>query len=82
VVGRMGYRDSTYFTAVGDTVHVAARFEQATKDFDCELVVSEEVMRRAGVDPSAFPRHEITLRNRAEPVVVRVIERVASLPGG
>ncbi len=80
VVGHMGYRGSTYFTAVGDTVHVAARFEQATKDFDCELVVSETVMRRAGVDASGFPRHELTLRNRVEPVAVRVIERVAELP--
>jgi len=80
VVGHMGYRGSTYFTAVGDTVHVAARFEQATKDFDCELVVSESVMGRAGVDVSGFPRHELTLRNRAEPVAVRVVERVADLP--
>jgi adenylate cyclase len=81
VVGRMGYRDNTYFTAVGDTVHVAARLEQATKDFDADLVVSEDVVRRAGVDASAFPRHELALRNRAEVVAVRVIERVASLGG-
>ncbi|MGH7355580.1 MAG: adenylate/guanylate cyclase domain-containing protein [Candidatus Rokuibacteriota bacterium] len=79
VVGRMGFRDNTYSTAVGDTVHVAARFEQATKDFDCEIVISEDVVRRARVDASAFPRHEITLRNRAKPVVVRVIERVDAL---
>jgi len=80
VVGRMGYGDSTYFTAVGDTVHVAARLEQATKDYNCELVVSEDVVARAGVDFGAFPRHEVALRNRATPVLVRVIERVASLP--
>jgi len=80
VVGRMGYGDVTYFTAVGDTVHVAARLEQATKDYDCELVISENVVARAGLDFGAFPRHEIALRNRATPVLVRVIERVASLP--
>src|SRR5206468_10029695 len=78
--GRMGYGDSTYFTAVGDTVHVAARLGQATKDYDCELVVSEDVVVRAGVDFGAFPRHEVALRNRATPVLVRVIERVAGLP--
>jgi len=32
VVGRMGWGDSFYLTAVGDTVHVAARLEQSTKD--------------------------------------------------
>jgi len=79
VVGRMGYGESTYFTAVGDTVHVAARLEQATKDYDCELVISEDVVTRAGFDADAFPRHEVTLRNRAAPVLVRVIDRVATL---
>ncbi|PYM72555.1 MAG: adenylate/guanylate cyclase domain-containing protein, partial [Candidatus Rokuibacteriota bacterium] len=79
VVGRMGYGDSTYFTAVGDTVHVAARLEQATKDFDCELVVSEDVLARAGLDPTPFARHEIALRNRATPVAVRIIKQVATL---
>ena len=33
VVGRMGWGESFYLTAVGDTVHVAARLEQATKDY-------------------------------------------------
>jgi len=79
VVGRMGYGDSTYFTAVGDTVHVAARLEQATKDFDCELVVSEDVLARADLDPTPFPGHEIALRNRATPVAVRIIKQVATL---
>jgi adenylate cyclase len=79
VVGRMGYGDSTYFTAVGDTVHVAARLEQATKDFDCELVVSEAVLTRAGLDPTRFPHQEIALRNRATPVAIRIIKQVATL---
>src|SRR5438445_517246 len=38
VVGRMGYADAVYLTAVGDTVHVASRLEALTKDYDCELV--------------------------------------------
>src|SRR5207245_2077457 len=62
VVGRMGYGDSTYFTAVGDTVHVAARLEQATKDYACELVISDDVVTRAGLDAAAFPRHEVARR--------------------
>ena len=79
VVGRMGYGDNSYFTAVGDTVHVAARLEQATKDFECELVVSEAVLTRAGVDPTPYPNQEIALRNRARPVAVRIIKQVATL---
>src|SRR5262249_41716637 len=47
VVGRMGWGESFYLTAVGDTVHVAARLEQATKDYRAELVVSDQVARYA-----------------------------------
>jgi adenylate cyclase len=80
VVGRMGYGEGRYLTAVGDTVHVAARLEQLTKDYDCELLVSEEVAARGGLDVGAFPRHEVAVRNRTAPVSVRVIDRAARLP--
>jgi len=79
VVGRMGYAEASYLTAVGDTVHVASRLEALTKDYDCELVVSEAVVRRANVATDGLPRHEITLRNRAEPLTVLVVRSAASL---
>src|SRR5439155_5714483 len=80
VVGRMGWGQSFYLTAVGDTVHVAARLEQATKDYNAELVVSEDVGRYAGVDLSAVRRDDLAVRNRGARVAVRVIARVAELP--
>ena len=80
VVGRMGWGESFYLTAVGDTVHVAARLEQATKDYAAELVVSEVVARHANLDLSPFPAHDLTVRNRAGQIAVRVIDRVANLP--
>jgi len=80
VVGRMGWGESFYLTAVGDTVHVAARLEQATKDHGAELVVSEDVARHAGLDLSAFPTQDLVVRNRAGRVGVRIIPHVADLP--
>jgi adenylate cyclase len=80
VVGRMGWGQSFYLTAVGDTVHVAARLEQATKDYNAELVVSEDVGRYAAIDLSAFRRDDLAVRNRAGRVPIRVIARVAQLP--
>jgi len=74
IVGRMGYGDSAQLTAIGDTVNVAARLEQLTKEYACALVISEEVAARAGLDVSAFPRHELTVRNRAGVLAVRVVE--------
>ena len=79
VVGDMGHGEGLYLTAVGDTVHVAARLEQLTKQYECELVISEDVARRAGLDASGYPRHELTLRNRTAPLDVRIIARAGDV---
>jgi adenylate cyclase len=81
VVGRMGFGEASYLTAVGDTVHVASRLEELTKTYACQLVISEEVAALAGIDVSEFPRHELTLRNRLQPLAIRVIEDVGRLAG-
>ena len=79
VVGRMGHGEATYLTAVGDTVHVAARLEELTKTYTCQLVISEDVATLARLDVSAFPRHELTLRNRRQPLAIRVVHDVRRL---
>lgn len=79
VVGRMGRGMALYLTAVGDTVHVASRFQELTKVYGCQLVISEQVARYAGIDASAFPRHELTVRNRREPLSIRIIDDVQVL---
>jgi len=40
---------------------------------------AEDVATRAGLNAASFPRHEVALRNRATPVVVRVVARAAGL---
>jgi adenylate cyclase len=79
VVGRMGYATTTYLTAVGDTVHVAARLEALTKDYGCDLVLSEEVAVRAGLDVSDHARHELTVRNREAPLAIFVVPSAGRL---
>jgi adenylate cyclase len=79
IVGRMGYGDSAQLTAIGDTVNVAARLEQLTKEYACALVMSEDVGTRAGIDVSALPRHELTVRNRAGVLAVRTVDDVTTL---
>lgn len=79
VVGRMGYGPSIHLTAIGDTVNVASRLQDLTKEFACQLVISEEVARQAGLNVRGLPRHEITVRNRREALAIFVIEDVAAL---
>jgi adenylate cyclase len=79
VVGRMGYGVTVHLTAVGDTVNVASRLQDATKEYSCQLVISEEVARQAGLDVNGLPRHELTVRNRREPLAIYVVEDVEQL---
>jgi adenylate cyclase len=79
VVGRMGYGPGVYLTAVGDTVHVASRLEQLTKEYACEMVITEDVARRAGIDARGLPRHELTVRNRRGNLAVYTVARVEML---
>ncbi|MBW2053643.1 MAG: adenylate/guanylate cyclase domain-containing protein [Deltaproteobacteria bacterium] len=52
VVGHMGRGSAMYLTAVGDTVHVASRFQDLTKEHDCQLIISDLVAEQAGIDVS------------------------------
>jgi adenylate cyclase len=81
VVGRMGYGSAVSLTAIGDTVNVASRLQDLTKEYGCQLVISEEVARYAGVKVDSFPRHQLTLRNRREPLAIYVIKEVQALVG-
>ena len=51
-----------------------------TKNFACELVVSEETVSRAGLDLSGSPLHEIEIRGKREMLAVRIVGRAAELP--
>lgn len=62
IVGDMGFGVNQHLTAIGDSVNTASRLESATKELDCQLVISEHVARAAGVAPGT--RHPLQLRGR------------------
>ncbi|MBV9373572.1 MAG: adenylate/guanylate cyclase domain-containing protein [Alphaproteobacteria bacterium] len=80
IVGEMGYGSAATITAIGDAVNTASRLEALTKEYECELVVSEETVARAGIDLSDHPRHEIEIRGKREMLAVTTIKRAADLP--
>jgi adenylate cyclase len=80
IVGEMGYASATTVTAIGDAVNTASRLETLTKEFSCQLILSDEVALRAGVDLSGFQRREIEVRGRREMLAVRVVPQAAQLP--
>lgn len=80
IVGEMGYGTAVSVTAVGDSVNTASRIESLTKTYACQLVVSEAVVLRAGIDLADAPRHEIEIRGRVERLVVRTFTSARDLP--
>lgn len=80
IIGEMGYGSASSITAIGDAVNTASRLQELTKEFQCELVVSEAVVARAGFDLSAFPRRDIEIRGRRETLAVRILDRAVDLP--
>ncbi len=80
IVGEMGYGNASAITAIGDAVNTASRLEELSKTYECELVVSDETVARAGFDLAGFPRYEIEIRGKREMMAVRTLERGADLP--
>ena len=80
IVGDIGYRDHMVFTALGDAVNVAARLQDMTKNLSCEVVVSDEVRAAAGLSADALPQHDVEIRGRNEPMIVRAVTDARMLP--
>jgi len=72
IIGDIGFRDHTVFTALGDAVNVAARLQDMTKSLNCQVVISDEVYKSAGINTDALVRTEVTIRGRNEPMMVRI----------
>jgi adenylate cyclase len=70
IIGDIGFRDHTVFTALGDAVNVAARLQDLTKSLNCTVVISEELCKSAGVDCQKLDRTDVPIRGRDQPMTV------------
>jgi adenylate cyclase len=74
IVGDIGFRGHTVFTALGDSVNVAARLQDMTKSLECKVVVSDDVCKNAGISSDTLKRTEVSVRGRDEPITVLTAE--------
>jgi len=79
IAGNIGYERHAQFTVIGDPVNVAARLEELTKTFGCEVMMSEEVYESAGFGPDDLPAHDVAPRGREAPMKARSVARAADL---
>jgi adenylate cyclase len=69
VTGNVGTRERKEYTLIGETVNVAARIEQATRQFDASLLVSEAIWTRLQTPPAgAVDLGPVELRGQGRPV--------------
>ena len=71
IIGDIGFRGHTVFTALGDSVNVAARLQDLSKTLDCKVVVSEDVCKAAGIPDDALIRTQVEIRGHDRAMAVR-----------
>ncbi len=81
IIGDIGFRDHTVFTALGDPVNVAARLQDMTKAHNCTVIISEEVYHRAGIPPDRLSRTEVSIRGRDQAMTVCTVMEPTLLAG-
>ncbi|RYF25495.1 MAG: adenylate/guanylate cyclase domain-containing protein [Comamonadaceae bacterium] len=69
-VGRVGYEDTTTFTAVGEVVNTASRLQDYSKVAEARLVLSLDAARLAGVAQALGAPVQVQVRGRSQPLDV------------
>ncbi|HQQ71581.1 MAG TPA: adenylate/guanylate cyclase domain-containing protein, partial [Alicycliphilus sp.] len=81
-VGRVGYEDTTSFTAVGEVVNTASRLQDYSKVAAARLVISLDAARLAGVADGLGDPVPVQVRGRSQPLQVLHVRRPSELWGG
>jgi len=80
LLGRIGYGEAVDLTVVGNAVNVASRLEALSKERDCQIVMSAEVVKHAGCLDDFPASATVNVRGVGEPMQVIAVARGRDLP--
>lgn len=67
MAGNVGCKERIEYTVIGDTVNIASRLQELTKQYNCPLIASAETIEESGVQGAQF-LGEIPVRGKVNSV--------------
>ncbi len=73
IVGTMGMMGFEKLAVVGDVVNIASRIENANKDLDTQLLISNEAIQLLNGEVKISQTHKLNIKGKKEPILVHEI---------